>query len=251
MTTLAEAAGANPEIQEILSSSSPHTEAAERINALNGLRTTEASVRRWRSSRDWAPAQQEAVVRVTQAPEVAASLDDQGLQLYDALKPRGLPEDPVTLLGALLEPYAGPGQPDLRVVRKTDADGVTTVTVTAVRDDVAEAAAAIMADRIVKRENHRRLIYRAGSRDTVWVRLDPRAQAPLFPPGTPLRRYRRYAGALVRKLKVAGWTLSNQEGYTLVFIAPENVLQDFIAPENVLQDEEPVSREIRLMLTGL
>src|SRR5690242_14597667 len=119
-TTLAEAAGANPVIQKILNSSSSHTEAAERINALNGFRTTERSVRRWRASRDWAPARQAAVAKVTRASAaMPASLEDQGLQLYDALKPRRLAEDPVSLLGDLLEPYAGPGQSDLRVVRKT------------------------------------------------------------------------------------------------------------------------------------
>lgn len=245
MTTLAKAAEANPAIREILDSDSPHTVAAQRISALNGFRTTESSVRRWRMSRDWAPARQAAVARVIREPGVTANLADQGLQLYDALKPRNLPEDPVTLLGNLLKPYAGPGQRDLRVVRKTDADGITTVTVTAIRDDAAEAAACIMADRIVRGEEHRCLAYRDDSRDRVIVFTNPKSRAPLFPLDTPLLRYRRYADALVRKLAEAGWCLTAQPDYNLVFTkqAPGGNALDSLERELLERISDPEQRQ--------
>ena len=129
----------------------------------HGFSTTEAAVRRWRRARDWTSGRQAALAQVL-AGTMPASLDEQGVQLYDALTaPHVLPADPVSFLSECMEGFATLGQPDLRVVRKYDAEGIATVTVTAVSDQVAEAAAAIMAERIVKGEDHRCLLYPAAS----------------------------------------------------------------------------------------
>jgi hypothetical protein len=104
--TLTEAARTRPEIREILISAVPHTEAAERIGEL-GHPTTEASIRRWRSSKATGGPTAEIALRP------AAPLPDGLSRALDVPAAAGL---------------------TIRQVTRKIKDGVTATTVSAVAD---------------------------------------------------------------------------------------------------------------------